>query len=539
MQPLSRSLSLTLLVGCLIAAVAVARGQESSVSSCNGPYTHRMLTPKDLVTVLREHQAWLEAGLRSDDKRRANLCRANLRRANLQEAVLTKANLQGADLTEANLQDADLTEANLQRAVLTEANLQRAVLTEANLQRAVLAEANLQEAVLYGVNLQDADLTEVNLQRAILGKATLKTGINIMALLQPLGRLEATKLRMFQVWLDPPAADQLDLPDVLPSWAAPLKAKLGRANLQGAYLRGANLQEAVLTEANLQGADLTEANLQEAVLTEANLQRAVLYGAELGGAIFEPKLEALPDILSLVETRLEGLVFRTSPAALITLREAFKKAGMRAQERQLTYAVEHNKMLLVWNPSWFNSKKEDPRPWLEQLAGKSESLFSYVLFELPSGYGMVPSRALVILGLLIFVFSLVYMFALWAARGRAGIWATWPTDRVYQEEGAKEATRVTTTFFFPRWQKRAEDRWWGVLLRVVSVPLIGLYFSLLSAFSLGWRELNVGTWIARMQPREYVLRATGWVRFVAGFQSLLSVYLLALWVLTYFGRPFE
>jgi hypothetical protein len=42
-----------------------------------------------------------------------------------------------------------------------------------------------------------------------------------------------------------------------------------------------------------------------------------------------------------------------------------------------------------------------------------------------------------------------------------------------------------------------------------------------------------------MQPCEYMLRATGWVRTVSGTQSLLSVYLLALWVLTYFGRPFE
>jgi hypothetical protein len=66
-----------------------------------------------------------------------------------------------------------------------------------------------------------------------------------------------------------------------------------------------------------------------------------------------------------------------------------------------------------------------------------------------------------------------------------------------------------------------------------------LYFSLLSAFHLGWREFNVGTWITRMQPREYTLRATGWVRTVSGIQSLISVYLLALWVLTYFGRPFE
>jgi hypothetical protein len=93
--------------------------------------------------------------------------------------------------------------------------------------------------------------------------------------------------------------------------------------------------------------------------------------------------------------------------------------------------------------------------------------------------------------------------------------------------------------FFPRLQARAAGHWWGVLLRGVFVPLIGLYFSLLSAFSLGWWELNVGTWIARVQPREYMLRATGWVRTVSSIQSLLSVYLLALWVLTYFGRPFE
>jgi hypothetical protein len=260
--------------------------------------------------------------------------------------------------------------------------------------------------------------------------------------------------------------------------------------------------------------------------------------ANLQEAMYEPHPGKLPNFWTLADpdNKLETLLFYRSPAALIALREAFKRGGMRTQERQVTYAIEHIKRLQAWNPSWFDPEAEDPRPWLEQLAGKSESLFSYVLFELPSGYGMVPSRALATLGLLIFVFSLVYMVALVTARGRAGIWVTWPTDRVYQEEGATEATRVTTTFFFPRWQARAAGRWWGVLLRGVSVPLIGLYFSLLSAFSLGWRELNVGTWITRVQSREYVLRATGWVRTVSGIQSLLSVYLLALWVLTYFGR---
>jgi len=69
--------------------------------------------------------------------------------------------------------------------------------------------------------------------------------------------------------------------------------------------------------------------------------------------------------------------------------------------------------------------------------------------------------------------------------------------------------------------------------------LLAFYFSLLSATRIGWRELNVGTWITRIQPREYTLRATGWVRVVSGIQSLISVYLVALAILTYFGTPFE
>jgi hypothetical protein len=76
-------------------------------------------------------------------------------------------------------------------------------------------------------------------------------------------------------------------------------------------------------------------------------------------------------------------------------------------------------------------------------------------------------------------------------------------------------------------------------LKWLRISRVALYFSLLSAFHIGWRDLNVGTWLARLQSREYTLSAIGWVRVVSGLQSLHSVYLLALWALTYFGRPFE
>ena len=37
----------------------------------------------------------------------------------------------------------------------------------------------------------------------------------------------------------------------------------------------------------------------------------------------------------------------------------------------------------------------------------------------------------------------------------------------------------------------------------------------------------------------YDIKAVGWARTVSGVQSLVSIYLIALWLLTYFGQPFE
>jgi Pentapeptide repeats (8 copies) len=379
MRPLSKSLSVALLVGCLVTAVAVAGEQE-----CDGPYKGRTLTPKDLATVLRNHLAWRGSEGEPHDTWRANRCQAKLNKANLQEAILAEANLQGASLQQANLQEVSLYE----------------------------------------------------------------------------------------------------------------------ANLQGAILGGANLQGALLNLANLQGA-----NLQEAILAEANLQGANLAGANLANAVYEPNLEKFPILWTLLnpDNHLERLVFYNSPAGLIALREAFKKAGMRTQERQVTYAIERTRRLKAWNPFW-----EDKRPWREKLAGKSESLFSYVLFELPSHYGMAPGRALWGLLGMIPGFALFYWIALQHGSGHSGLWMIVPTDRLTRGRGHERVVRIR-----PQTAKTWRERLRGESRMLRTGP----YFSLLSAFHLGWREFNVGTWIARMQPREYTLRATGWVRTCNGLQS--------------------
>jgi uncharacterized protein YjbI with pentapeptide repeats len=392
----------------------------------------------------------------------------------------------------------------------------RANLCRANLHKANLIKANLQKALLYRVRLQEATLVDVDLQHAFMHGANLQ-GAGI-------GRVDFQSAKL----------SNADLQKVF-TWRADFR----HADLTGADLKGAQLLASDFRHANMGNANMENVNLIGAALEDASMN-----GATLAGAIFEPY--SLPTLIFVAHaSNLEKMRFVNSPIALVELREAFKKAGMRTQERQITYAIEHTRTEKAWNPAWPDPRKRDERPWLEKLWGKIEWLFKLLAFELTSDYGMSYGRPLKILAVSIGLFALVYIVALLTARGQAGIWAIWPADRIYKAEGEiaegqpSSSSRVTSRFIFPRLQAQAAEHWWGALLRALCVPLLGLYFSIISAFSLGWRELNVGTWIARMQPREYTLRATGWVRMVSGIQSLLSVYLLALWVLTYFGRPFE
>ncbi len=179
------------------------------------------------------------------------------------------------------------------------------------------------------------------------------------------------------------------------------------------------------------------------------------------------------------------------------LRAVLKDAGLRNLEREATYTIEH------WKTNY--------APWYVKWVKR-------VLFEWSCGYGLNYLRPLLIFSGLIVVFSIPYMVSL-KRQGQDGIWKEWVSERMRKDLGENKPVRLTPVGFSFFWY--------------------GFYFSLLSAFHIGWRDLNVGSWIARMQPREYTLKATGWVRVVSGVQSLISIYLLALWVLTQFGRPFE
>ena len=292
---------------------------------------------------------------------------------------------------------------------------------------------------------------------------------------------------------------------------------------------GCDLREAVFevggADVKFDNANLTDAKIA-GTFPNVSFVNSNLSGVRLRGnfkdAVFEPAPGMLPFLPSLVSVNgLESFRYKNSPVGLTELRAALKTAGMRDEERKVNYAILRERYSRI-----------------RQSGNRAEYWFSRVLFDLPCGYGLYPWRPLLILVGGVFLFGVLYLpFVLLRSKtGRSGIWKIRLDNPVHKRRASRP---------IPVRMRRLQSH--GPLFRRVAEAtktVLGTlgsawYFSLLAAFSIGFREINVGSWILRMQTREYTLRATGWARVVGGVQSLLSVYLIALWLLTYFGRPFD
>ena len=217
-------------------------------------------------------------------------------------------------------------------------------------------------------------------------------------------------------------------------WLTPEKLAIVLSNHQAWLPSSGKLDDqrrANLCQAHLREASLTRANLQRASLLEAALGKANFEGANLTSIRFLLGPGPFPDIRVLAHADNLMEVPDGDKPRWVELREAFKKAGFRDQERQVTYAIKREERL---------------------QAGAIESTFHFVLFELPSGNGMAPGRALQTFGLLIVLFSVPYMVAV-TTRREAGIWMVWLPDRVHKGESDTFPVRVTPTFFFSTCQK--------------------------------------------------------------------------------------
>jgi hypothetical protein len=353
-------------------------------------------------------------------------------------------------------------------------------------------------------------------------------------------------------------------------------------NLSGAYLDQADLNGVDLSYVNLRFTDLSEANLSEANLHYARLNGELLDGTQvrkakftyvdLTDAFYAPVSEPPDPYVAGIRGLSTLHVPSGKQTGLVQLRKLLQEGGFRDAERAATYAIERSTtterfrsapMFLQKLLAGFGfidgaqiglaQAREDP---LERFdlelhrvfdpsygrgdstgSGDSTGAFEWIEgllrlagFDMTTAYGLHPTRALLMIVVLGGILTLVYMWPIRCAPkhpGKAsGIYQVFPADRIDETSAEPTAEKELKVI-------RVQENNW------VNAFGAAAYFSLLSAVNIGFEQFAVGDWIRRLQDRDYSLEAVGWVRVVAGTQALLSVYLLAMWVLTQYGRPFE
>jgi hypothetical protein len=375
-----------------------------------------------------------------------------------------------------------------ERATLLNANLRDQILIGA-----ILSGAQLRHGKLEAADLRGADLSYINLSHAFLWGTNLTEA-----------RLDFANLT---------------------------NADLSFANLSGARMIGADLSESTLNETNLSNANLSNAYIREANLLYTNLSGAYLGGADLSKAglfranltntrladvnltnsIYDPASEPpYPYVANIKGLSSVQVPEDAGGVGLVQLRKLLQDAGLRDSEREATYSIERAKTFAMSG-------------WPAVVA----AVFRWLAFDLTTAYGLHPVRALfLIIGIWLLCVPVYSWSIVRRSQGGSGIYQIFPANRIAEPSGEPTIEKD------PMVIRVQAAHWW------TAVPMAS-YFSLLSAANIGFQQFTPGDWIRRVQPHEYELQAEGWVRVVAGVQALLSVFLLAIWVLTQFGRPFE
>lgn len=489
-----------------------------------------------------------------------NLTRAILWNANLAEARLNNARLTGVDLDNANLSRAQLSGANLAGAIyLKKANFTKANLTEANLSQIKsgldcnFTQAQLDKATITGSRLENSNFTQAELSETDFSNSSLE---NSNFTLANMNDVIFTGTNLIDTNFTQATLDAVNLEQAVLRNADFTGARISRSNFTKANLKGANFTKADLSEQDssqqkkmssenntlLESVNLTDANLERANLTSTNLVGVIVsnthfFEANFNNSKFSPALDAVPNPLSLVPTfqqRSElfnnvdyysNKLHAVSPV-LISLRDELRKNGLYEAERVATNLIQTR----IEEGDIDKGGLYKLRAWVNR-----------VVFNWTTAYGLYPERALILIFWIIIFFTLIYWYALRLDPKHNQFEVLWEskTYTKSQRRGIKIGKQGIDICYPLRFRPKKTGflPWLKFEFRVL---LISLYFSVLTTFQIGWRQYNIGGWIKQVQKRDIVLRVRkGWIRTASGFQSLLGLYLLVIWMLTQFGRPFE
>ena len=314
-------------------------------------------------------------------------------------------------------------------------------------------------------------------------------------------------------------------------------------NRQYTFVEQNDFTGATMLGADLTGALLKNSRLVGTNLTDANMEGTIILTSDVAHAVFEPKVAPSPENMANVQN-LQLITYNRNPHPLLALKGRLQELGYLGQAKAANLAIRRTQTDISgaectpWGKRSWPLQKEalGSELWKSGSYGKmlyscGDFILNRVFFDWTSNYGSNSGRPLSAIAVLWGLFACCYLLVMNCAR-RSGI-------ELARLRTQREPLFITVR---PGWLKRSvcpRRFTFGSIKEQIPLLKAAMLFSLLSACNLGFRDVDFGRWVRMLMRREYAFRPFGWARTISGIQALLSVYLLALAILSYFGNPFD
>ena len=266
--------------------------QKQTGCPCKFPWSP---TRELLDKILSDHADWSQNSRNDRDNipGRAVLCNAVISNADFRGAKLEESIFSGAHLMNAQFNDAQLNFADFSGA-----HLMNASFDNSRMQTSKFQNGNLDNATFDGTYMPYVDFQDASLINATFNAVESETGVDTTILWS--GNFTNADMRKSQF-------EKAELRG----------SDMSRANLDGATLQGANLRATVVTGARFSSVDLSN-SLYAPVSQPPENNYAGLIGLQ-------------------TVTFPEG-----EQTGLVQLRDQLRRPGLRALEREATFAIERN-----------------------------------------------------------------------------------------------------------------------------------------------------------------------------------------------------
>ena len=231
------------------------------------------------------------------------------------------------------------------------------------------------------------------------------------------------------------------------------------------------------------------------------LQNVDFRSSNLKGVVYEPAMHPNTNNIAFAKN-LDDLTCEASPQYLVELKDLLKKDGFVKAAKQVNAAIKRHSA-----DSW--------EKWL---------------FDYTCEYGSNPILPLMWILRIVLICALCN-FITFTYKGKGGIAFR---SNISIQDAWNEKWQSTRIGFTKKEFKGLKSIW-----VVVKYMLYAIGVSFVFSTRFGFRDFSLANWVKRLFPFEFDIRSRGWIRVVHGIQSLLSIYMFFLFIVSYFTNIFD